>query len=401
MEAAKTPEARHDGKAIAIAAVVLLVLSMAARFYLPWWGYVSHDYFGFISPWCDYIRQHGYWHALSDPFHNYNPPYIYLLVLLVKSGVPQLAGVKCLSLLFEYLCFAFIGLIVKTCLGTRRDSVALGLMAAAVCAFLPTPPLNSIWWSQCDAIYASFALGAVYFLISARQKTAIVFFAVALSFKLQAIFIFPLFYVYWLGKRFKAGYLAIGVAVYMAIMLPMILLGRPAQEVFLTYISQGASLTETEYNFANWYLVFLVWNPGVGAEHFIWFTLATALVVLWLGWWIVKVKGLELTPQNAVYVTFYFLLLCPYLLPGMHERYLFIADIFGIAFLFTHKRLWFYGLVPVIISLPLYAIFMTDYQLLPFTFCGFHTPGLIKLVLGTLYLAVIILMPLPLLRRTT
>ncbi len=380
---------------IIVLSLVLLALSIVVRFFLPWWDYASGDYNGFIRPWCDYIRENGYWNALSDPFHNYNPPYIYMLVLLVKSGIPQLAGVKCLSLPFEYLCFAFVGLMVAACLKPRRDATALGLLTAATCAFLPTPPLNSIWWSQCDAIYTSFALGSVYSLISSRPKTAIIFFAVALSFKLQAIFVFPLFYIYWLGHRFKFKYLAIGVAVYVLLMLPMILLGRPVRDVFLTYLAQGYSLTDVDYNFANWYLIFINWDTGIESKHFILLSFATAIVVLALGWWIVKVKKLTLDFTNSVYLTFYFLMLCPYLLPGMHDRYLFLADIFGIAFLFTHKRLWFYGITPVIISLPLYLIYMTDYELLPFLKIGdIQAPGLIKLVIGPLYFAVVALMTL-------
>jgi len=384
---------------IIVAAIVLLVLSIVVRFFLPWWDFISGDYCGFISPWCDYIKEHGYWNALSDSFHNYNPPYIYLLVLIVKSGVPQLAGVKCLSLLFEYLCFAFVGLTVTECLKPRRDAAALGLLAAAACAFLPTPPLNSIWWSQCDAIYAAFAFGAVYFLISSRPKTAIVFFAVAVSFKLQAIFVFPLFYIYWLGRRFKFKYLAIGIAVYVVLMLPMILLGRPVRDVFLTYLAQGYSLTECDYNFANWYVLLHKWYPTMESVYFIRFSFVTAIIVLTLGWWMVKIKKLTLNPTNSVYITFYFMMLSPYLLPGMHDRYLFLADIFGIAFLFTHKRFWFFGIAPVIISLPLYLIYMTDYELLPsLNICGLRAPGLIKLVIGSLYLAVVTLMTLGLRR---
>ena len=51
--------------------------------------------------------------------------------------------------------------------------------------------LNSAAWGQCDSIYAAFCLGSLYFLLRGRTWWACVFFGLALSFKLQAIFFLP------------------------------------------------------------------------------------------------------------------------------------------------------------------------------------------------------------------
>ena len=65
----------------------------------------------------------------------------------------------------------------------------------------PTVFVDSALWGQTDSIYTSMLVASIYFAIRRRPILSLFFFSVALSFKLQAIFRFPLFIVLLLKRR--------------------------------------------------------------------------------------------------------------------------------------------------------------------------------------------------------
>src|ERR1035438_1018447 len=73
----------------------------------------------------------------------------------------------------------------------RRWNTRPWWLKAAVVLFLPTVVLNSSLWGQIDATYASLGLGGLYFVLRRRPWLACTFFGLALSFKLQVVFLFP------------------------------------------------------------------------------------------------------------------------------------------------------------------------------------------------------------------
>ena len=68
---------------------------------------------------------------------------------------------------------------------------------------LPTVVMNSSIWGQCDAIYVTFCVGSVYFLIKKRPWLAAAFFGVAFTFKLQAIFFLPVLVMVLIVNRHR------------------------------------------------------------------------------------------------------------------------------------------------------------------------------------------------------
>ena len=63
---------------------------------------VTGDYIYFLGPWVEFIKEHGYFAALEHDFYNYTPTYIYVLVLIAKTGLNPLFCIKAVSILFEY-----------------------------------------------------------------------------------------------------------------------------------------------------------------------------------------------------------------------------------------------------------------------------------------------------------
>jgi Gpi18-like mannosyltransferase len=164
---------------------ILFLLAIALRISL--YHIETSDYSVFLSRWYDFIQTHGGFAALKYNFSNYNPPYLYLLALAAYTPIPKLVAIKTISVVFDAVLALFAYLI----LDLRYKHSLVPLIGALVVVFAPTIFINSAAWGQCDAIYTAFCLGSLYFLLKGRPAWACVFFALAISFKLQAIFFLP------------------------------------------------------------------------------------------------------------------------------------------------------------------------------------------------------------------
>ena len=106
------------------------------------------------------------------------------------SPIPPLGplvGIKLISVSFDLVLGYFSYRIVRL----RYPHGWAPTVAAAAVLFLPTVVLNSALWGQIDATYTSLALGGLYFMLRRRPWLACTFFGLALSFKLQVVFLFP------------------------------------------------------------------------------------------------------------------------------------------------------------------------------------------------------------------
>src|SRR5689334_2967848 len=164
---------------------LLFVLAIVLRASL--YHVITSDYTAFVSRWYKYIKTHNGFAAFKDDFYNYNPPYLYLLAIATYLPVPELIAIKIISVIFDLVLGLFTYLIIS--LKYPRSYAAI--IGALVVLFAPTIFINSAAWGQCDAIYTSFCLGSLYFILKGRPGWACVFFGIAFAFKLQAIFFFP------------------------------------------------------------------------------------------------------------------------------------------------------------------------------------------------------------------
>jgi len=150
------------------------------------------DYNFYLKPWIDFIKDNGYSSSLKYNFYNYTPSYIYILIALAKIGFNPLYSIKFISIIFEYLLAYFIGKIV--CLESG-NKLRLWISIAIV-PLIPTILINGALWGQCDSIYAAFVVASIYFILKEKQFISILFLGLAFVFKIQTVFIFPLFYYY-------------------------------------------------------------------------------------------------------------------------------------------------------------------------------------------------------------
>lgn len=291
------------------------------------------DFVGFLQPWLDFIRTHGYFHALSYGFYDYTPSYMYLLVLIAKTGFNSLFLVKLVSIVFEYLAAFFIGKIAAL----KTKSVKTVWISLAVVPLLPTVLLNSSYLSQCDSIYASFVFGAVYFLLRDKRFLSVVFLGLSFALKMQAIMLLPFFFVVMLQRKIDWYYFLIIPVVYFLSLIPAWWMGRPLNELLTIYFSQSGHYPFLTLNFPNLYI--FIDNRFYKSVKLIGIVF-TFLFTLIAGWWLSR-KKYRYTFENLIQLAFLSAVVIPFILPGMHERYMYMGDILGVLyFLVLRKKIY-------------------------------------------------------------
>jgi Gpi18-like mannosyltransferase len=341
-----------------VISVFALLVVRGALFYHEW-----GDYSFYFQPWIARYRTMTFIEGLGTYVGNYNPPYMYILNLVARININELYVLKTVHVLFDFLIAYFIMKIVSL----RTDSANMRILAFVLTLAIPTVILNSSMWAQCDSIYASFAIGSIYFGLQRRGKPAYVFMALAVSFKLQAAFLLPMFAVFVFMKKtiaFKDCY--IFFLVYIATLLPAILAGMPIADVFSIYINQVGLFSSLNMNIVN------IWRfvGNVSYDNFMTAGLYMAgLAVLGLMYFTYVNRERLVNTVDYVRLSYLFAVIMPFLLPKMHDRYYFMADVLSLAVFLFDKRRWYVPVVTVFCSYLGYAYFLmfgaeiVDYRL--------------------------------------
>ena len=296
----------------------------------------SGDYKNCLAPWYDFIASHGGFSALKYSFSDYNPPYLYWLLIsaTLLSGLPKILAIKLFAMTVDFLCAFLIYKIVRL----KYPEGRLPILAFLAVILSPTVIDNSALWGQCDIIYTTGLVACIYFLSIKKQIPALISFAVAISFKLQAIFLMPLLLILLLKRIISWYYLPVIPATYFVMILPAWFAGRPMKELLLIYFAQTNSYTKLTLNAPNFYQ----WIPKNFYNIFLPIGLIlTILAILLLVYFVLYKNKLKITQDRLIHLATISVLLMPYLLPKMHERYFYPADIFSIIFAFYFPRyLW-------------------------------------------------------------
>ncbi|HPU02673.1 MAG TPA: glycosyltransferase 87 family protein, partial [Rhodoglobus sp.] len=196
-----------------------LACAIAVRFSL---GPLSTgDYTHFMKGWIEVLREQGF-AAFGTSFANYNPPFLYLLYLFGLLPIGGLAVVKVIAALFDFALAAGVAAIAYR----LRGSMIVAAFAGVGALFIPEVLINSGMWGQVDATYTAFLVWSVYFVLARRDIPAWVLFALALSFKLQAIFLLPWLAVAFVLQKHRWRAVAIGAGVFLLTYVPALLAGR-------------------------------------------------------------------------------------------------------------------------------------------------------------------------------
>lgn len=288
------------------------------------------DYLTFLLPWVEFIKSHGYEEALKYIFYDYAPTYIYFLVLIAKLGLNPLVSIKFISFFFEFLLAFYIAKIVHL----KHKTVLSFVAAFSVISVLPTVILNASYLSQCDAIYSALIVGSIYYTLIRKNLTAIILVSLAFVFKMQTAFILPFYFVLMLRNQIKWYYFLLIPVLFIISTLPAVYFGGPFKELAGVYFMQANKYKFLTLNFPNIY-IFISNNlydifKNIGL-------ILTTLITLATGLWLMNKKYI-VDFETYIRLAFICSIFVPFILPGMHERYMFLGDALSVLYFFIFRK---------------------------------------------------------------
>lgn len=290
--------------------------------------YVSDDYTIFLSQWMEALRSNGGFGAIKLPIGNYNAPYLYFLAAISYLPIPDLYLIKLFSIFFDVV-LAWGG--ARLVRHFTHNTATPSLVCFCALLLLPTVMLNGAYWGQCDSLYSGLVLHAMACALNRRGGTSAALLGLAFSFKLQTVFIIPLWAAFWLAGRIKFRSLLLFPAAYAVTCIPALILGKPLADILSVYVGQtqeGAG--SLNYNSASVYS-FLPYGAQVDEHSYALAGIIAAflLVLVLLGVLLClrkRISDTALLTAGIILATG-----VPFLLPYMHDRYFFLADVLTVA----------------------------------------------------------------------
>lgn len=315
------------------------LIAALGLFYALLFPTTQPDHFLFLLPWLRAITSNPGLSEFATDFSNYTGGYLTFLwaTSALEPILSELAVIKLAAVLGSLL----LATAIWVCLGCFGWQGTARFNAALIALVLPTVMLNGIGWGQADAFYTSFLVLSLAAVLCDRRYLAALAFAIAVAFKLQAMFFGPFLLGYMLrNPRALIAGLVMLVPTYLAVNLIYLAGGRPVSEVLSIYLDQANTYHRLSMNAGNpWLLVDLLVPPEVLAPVRRTLILAgllgatvTGLIIAW------RVAVTAKTSQTLLWFACLSTLIMPYILPKMHDRFFFPAEIMLIVALFTDRR---------------------------------------------------------------
>ena len=290
--------------------------------------HATDDAFQFLIPWYVFARDHGV-AGLAEAFTNYTPFYSYLLLIAARFdwlGEP-LSLVKAISAVFELGCAIAVAQIVW-----RATRLPLRASLAFCAVWLaPTVIFNGAMWAESDSIWTFFTLVSVALFM--RDRNGVASFAMAFSVKAQGVFLGPFVLGMILRRRIHPAWLATVPGIYVVLAIPVLVAGRSLTSVFAVYLDQAHTFDRLTMNAAN------IWVLAGGMPYAIGVALGMVLAAAsGLALSIFIARSRRAGPEFILLAACVSLMLMPYLLPKMHERYFYAFELASIALACLNPR---------------------------------------------------------------
>lgn len=290
--------------------------------------YVSDDYSIFLSGWIYEYSQMSLKEGLGTYIaSDYTPPYLYLLQLISRlENYPWQYMVKAIPMAFEILMAYALAKLVSL----RKPGEGTQLMTFHIATILPTVVFNGAYWGQCDVIYTSFCLMAVYMGMTKRSARSMIFFGMALAFKLQTVFFLPVMLPLWLRRDIKLRHLALIPVAYMTMMLPALWGGKSLRHVLTVYLQQAGQYNFITMNAPNLYQFLPDLDKDLLYQMFSPMAMMLGFAIVMIMCAVLCVRRDRMTDDVSLLACLLMLSGVPFFLPKMHERYMFGADVLSL-----------------------------------------------------------------------
>jgi len=387
---------------IELAFICVIILSFAIR--LVFLEFQSGDYISCLAVWDSMIRTEGSG-IYARAFTNYAPLYTYLLGIGTLLPLSPISEIKLFSVIADIIMAAGIMRIVAHIKPCNKNliiaSFSLGIL-------IPTVVINGSLWGQCDSIYSACVIWSILFLMKKNYVKSILFYGLSLAFKLQPIFVFPVFFLLLFTGKIPVKTMLLIPVPFLLSLLPAALAGRGITDLLFVYFMQGDYYTAMTMNAPTIYQWFpnngradIMGKAGIiisallsGVIFIVQFKRYLSIVppklqrnmllfknrIKLLHFWRSKFVG-SFEAKQIIYSFTIFSIIVPFSLPRMHERYFFLADILTVILGLLDKK---FALVAFLV------ISSSFFSYMPFLFGA--EPVSIFLLSFIILLAIIILL---------
>lgn len=364
--------------------------------------FITADYSSFLIRWVDAFRQGGF-AMLAQNIGDYNLLYQYLLLLISKVPLYDLYLIKLSTVVFDYALALAMLRAAKEFAGEQA-----GVPVFCVTLALPTVFTDGALWGQCDSMYVFFIVLSLYWLVTQRPMRSAAALAIAFALKLQTIFFFPIVLLGLIHKRYRLRDALVFFAAYFVTLIPALAAGRTLLDALSVYARQsmGQYYDRLTYNAPNLYMFFPL-REFASSQEFSWMryipeidNLATnpyltepmmmalqnaalyacvLLVLVAVIYWLIHYQ--EVTPDMTLDLALFFAIFLPFVMPKMHDRYFFLADMLSVLYAAKYERRRFMPLLVVGASFMSYVPYLMRQR--PFDFRLVALAMLLALVIVT------------------
>ncbi len=208
--------------------------------------------------------------------------------------------------------------------------------AFALTFCLPTVVLNSAAWGQCDVIYVCFLIMSLYYILKGDDRLAMIMFGVSFAFKLQSIFFVPLLAILILKRKIRLRMLIWIPVVYFVSIIPALLAGGNFIRLLTIYFSQTDTWKWIVALLPNIWMLF--GNRFINTELAASAIYFAAIILMCFVYYYGFKKDLKITQNTLISLATLSAFIVPFVLPKMHERYMFLTEIMFVIFAFYNRK---------------------------------------------------------------
>ena len=326
---------------------------------------VAGDYKMFFEPWVATLREAGGGiKGLSAEFEyvDYTTPYLTILSFIsICPFLNTLLLMKLVSIFFDFVAaFAVMAIVYD-----RTKNMTYGILGYGALLMVPTVLTNGAMWAQCDIIFTSFVLWSLYFMLKDKPAWSMAFYGIAFAFKLQTLFLAPLYVILWMKGKVKLKHFLFLPLMYVIGMIPSLLAGKSFWELISVYFFQAngqMDIYALSHKFPNIYQL-------IGTDSFlfeyadagIWVTLGALMILMYC----FARKQYEMNVCLLLRMGMLLTMTVVFFLPHMHERYAILVDVMAIVYVFFDFRKLYIPVLTILCSFAGYTVYLAQNNIIP------------------------------------
>lgn len=343
--------------------LVLTGFALIMRYVLR--NVVAGDYKMFFEPWVATLREAGGGiKGLSAEFEyvDYTTPYLTILSFIsICPFLNTLLLMKLVSIFFDFVAaFAVMAIVYD-----RTKNMTYGILGYGALLMVPTVLTNGAMWAQCDIIFTSFVLWSLYFMLKDKPAWSMAFYGIAFAFKLQTLFLAPLYVILWMKGKVKLKHFLFLPLMYVIGMIPSLLAGKSFWELISVYFFQAngqMDIYALSHKFPNIYQL-------IGTDSFlfeyadagIWVTLGALMILMYC----FARKQYEMNACLLLRMGMLLTMTVVFFLPHMHERYAILVDVMAIVYVFFDFRKLYIPVLTILCSFAGYTVYLAQNNIIP------------------------------------